>query len=500
MVFHSLTQYINQDEEQYVTAAYLAQHMRLYSDFLYLQLPIYPLILSKLLMLFSAASPFLVARLLSASLAIGSVVVFFRIAVRLSENEWLAATITSLFASAPLMLLAFGWTRNDIMPIFFGLCGVWFALSGFDIESKQSSSYLTFFLAGLCMALAVGAKLTAAFIPLTTILYLLLRTKPGLMPLILGGAVGSLPIVYYIATALDKFIYCNATYHLTAPRQFYTDNGMAESLTLLFRIKKVVLIWAGEPALVVAALFIAYMAYRMLRRGPPFHIIQQLLIADRIFVVLLMLAASPFVLLPSPTGEAYLQPAVPYTLLSCAALYPLARKTEESRQLLLFFLMAVIVLALQVGRFAIEAAQRLNPLRWATAEVHELSALINRHLKKGAVASAYPVLVIDAGGQIYPEFATAIYFLRSGDHLAPARVLELNGISPATLSLVFTANPPAAVLVGNTNVDRSLLNWATDNCYNEVVLTQWKGGPYPEPYWKPRLFMRPGEPKSCRSE
>src|SRR5262249_30869485 len=148
--------------------------------------------------------------------------------------------------------------RNDIMPIFFGLCGVWFALSGFDIESKQSSSYLTFFLAGLFMALAVGAKLTAAFIPLTTILYLLLRAKPGLMSLILGGAVGSLPIVYYIATALDKLIYCNATYHLTAPRQFYTDNGMAETLTLLFRTKKVALIWTGEPTLVVAALFIAY--------------------------------------------------------------------------------------------------------------------------------------------------------------------------------------------------------------------------------------------------
>ena len=52
MVFNSLTQYLNQDEEQYVTAAYLAQHMRLYTDFLYLQPPIYPLVLSKLLMLF----------------------------------------------------------------------------------------------------------------------------------------------------------------------------------------------------------------------------------------------------------------------------------------------------------------------------------------------------------------------------------------------------------------------------------------------------------------
>ena len=87
MVFHSLTQSFNHDEEVYVTAAYLAQHMRLYADFLYLQTPIYPLVLSKLLMLFSSVSPFLIARLLSAALAIGSVVVFFGLAARLSKSE-----------------------------------------------------------------------------------------------------------------------------------------------------------------------------------------------------------------------------------------------------------------------------------------------------------------------------------------------------------------------------------------------------------------------------
>jgi hypothetical protein len=259
-------------------------------------------------------------------------------------------------------------------------------------------------------------------------------------------------------------------------------------------------IWTKEPTLVVATLFIAFMVFTAWRRGSLFHLIQELLIADRIFVVLLTLVAIPFVLLPTPASEAYLQPAVPYVLLSCAALYPLAIKTMDRRQLMLFFLIVVIVLALQVGRFGIEAGQRLNPSRWTTAEVHDLSALINHHVKGGPIATAYPVLVIDAGGQIYPEFATAIFFLRSGDHLAPDRVLELNGISPATLSLVLGARTPVAVLVGNTNVDQSLLNWARDNCYNEVALTQWKGGPYPEVFWKPRLFMHSANPHSCRSE
>jgi hypothetical protein len=108
MAFHSLTQYINQDEEQYVAAAHLMRHMRLYEDFLYNQLPIYPLILSGVLTLLPGESPFLLARLLSAAFATGSIFVFFALARRLSENLLFSFVATCLFASAPLMLLAFG--------------------------------------------------------------------------------------------------------------------------------------------------------------------------------------------------------------------------------------------------------------------------------------------------------------------------------------------------------------------------------------------------------
>jgi hypothetical protein len=342
---------------------------------------------------------------------------------------------------------------------------------------------------------------TAIFIPLSTMLYIFLRARTALLPLVVGGAVGSIPTVFYAATTFDKFLYCNATYHVTAPMQYYTDIGQGERLTLPYRLRDMVLIWASEPALVVAALFIAFVAFTAWRRGQLFRIIRKLLVADRIFIVFLMFAAIPFVLMPTPAAGAYLAPAVPYVLLSCAASYPLARRVMERQQLLLFVLMAVVVLALQVGRFVIQADQHLSRLLWTTAEVLDLSALIARHVKGGAVATVYPVLVFDAGGQIYPEFATGVFFFRSGDHVPPERVLELNGISPRTLPLVFGANAPAAVFIGDfiggTSVDRPLLNWAMRNCYNEIDLTLWKRGPYTEDIWKPRLFMRPREPESC---
>jgi hypothetical protein len=498
MVFHALTQPLNQDEEMFVTAAYLAQHMRLYADFLYVQTPIYPLVLSKLLILFSSASPFLIARFLSAALSIGSVVVFFDLAARLSKSERLAAILASLFASAPLMLLAYGSARNDIMPIFFGLCGVWFVLRGLDAEPKQSGNYLALFLAGFCMALAVGAKVSAAFIPLSAMLYIFFRAKLKLLPLILGGAVGSLPFVYYAATAFDKFIYCIATFSLTVTPVFYTDIGMPEILTWTYRVRTLVLISASEPALVVAALFIAFVAFIAWRRGPLLQIIGKHLPADGIFIILLMFASIPFVFLPNPTGKFYLLPAVPYVLLSCAALFPLAQRIVERRQVLLFVAMAVAVLALQAGRFVVVAAHHMNPLQGPVAGVHDLSVFIARHVKEGAVATLYPLLVLDAGSPIYPQFSTGSFFFRSGNHLAPERVLELNGISPITLPLVLSAKPPAAVFIGNTGTDRPLLSWALRNCYIELDVSRWDG--FYDSWWKPRLFVRPDEPESCRTE
>ena len=231
MVFNCLTQYLNQDEEQFVTAAYLAQHMRLYTDFLYLQPPIYPLVLSKLLMLFSRMSPFLVARLLCAALAIGTVVVFFDLAARLAESVRFAFILASLFASAPLMLLAYGLARNDIMPIFFGLCGVWFVLCGFGCRAQTIRSSFGFLFGWALHGARGRRKGNRSFHSFKRYaLYIFFRAKPQLLPLVSGGAVGSLPIVYYAATAFDKFLYCNATFHLTVTTEFFTDIGRQKSL------------------------------------------------------------------------------------------------------------------------------------------------------------------------------------------------------------------------------------------------------------------------------
>lgn len=497
MIFRSLIQGINQDEEAFIAPAYLAQHMRLYVDFLYMQSPVYPLVLSKLLMPFQDERSFLIARLLSAVLAIGSVTVFSAVTLRLSKSIWFACGLASLFASAPLMLFAYGSARNDIMPIFFGLCGVWFAVAGLDTRRNPTGGFLAFFFAGLFMAIAVGAKVTAAFIPLGAVLYLSLRARRRLLPLILGGAVGSIPIIYYAATGLDKFLFCNVVFHFTIFRDYYIDHGFEKIFALPFRIKVMLKFWITEPTLVLTTLFIAFVLFVAFRRGLRGYVIQKHLHPERTFIFILTFAAIPFVFLPVLEDKQYLQPAVPYLLLSCAALFPLARDILERRQMQFFVALAAAVLALQIGQFARLAVKYSSPALWTVNDVHDLSVLIARYVKKGTVATLYPAIVLDAGTQIYPQFATGVFFFRSGDHLRPQRVIELNGASPETLSLLLKTRPPAAVFTGNTPVDVPLLNWARRHCYVEADLSSWKGSLYPKKYWTPHLFIRPHQRQSC---
>lgn len=497
MIFRSLIQGINQDEEAFIAPAYLAQHMQLYVDFLYMQSPIYPLVLSKLLMPFQGERSFLIARLLSAFLAIGSVTVFFALASRLSKSTWFAYGIASLFASAPLMLWAYGSARNDIMPIFFGLCGVRFALAGLDTKRNPTSSFLAFLFAGFFMGIAVGTKATAAFIPLSATLYLFLRAKRWLLPLIIGGAIGAIPIMYYAAIDLDKFLFCNAGFHFTIFRDYYIDHGFEKIFALPFRIKVMLKFWTAEPTLILATLFIAFVLFVGVRWGLLRQLIQKDLHPDRAFIFILTIAAIPFVFLPVLEDKQYLQPALPYLLLTCAALFPLAQRIFDRVQMQSFVALAAVVLALQIGQFARLAVDYLSPSRWTVNRVHYLSALIARHVKKGTVATLYPAIVLDAGTHIYPQFATGVFFFRSGDHLTPRRVIELNGTSPNTLSLLLKNEPPAAVFTGSTPVDAPLLNWARRHCYVEADLSSWKGGLYPEKYWTPHLFIRPHQPQSC---
>jgi 4-amino-4-deoxy-L-arabinose transferase-like glycosyltransferase len=499
---HAVTQYIDQDEEQYVAAAYIAQEAVLYRDFLYLQPPVYPLVLSELFALSAGTSRFLVARLLSAGLAIGAVGAFFLIARSVSGRIAAAAICTALFASSPVMLRAFGSTRNDVMPVFFGLCGTALLLAG--QRRDRARRWVALLASGICLALAVATKLSAAFLIPAALLYLALRERRShplrsLVPVAIGMAIGGLPILAYAARDWERFRYSILTFHVTAPAQYYSGAEEAEYFTLRTAVWEMADAVLHQPALIGGFLFLLLVLALAPYPGGYGSVAAELRARDGLLALVLAAMAIPFVVMPRPFGLPYAVPLVPYLLLSCAAAYPVASQFLSRNQLGLVAVAAGAIVAIEVGRLATEVPRALDPARWTVTQVNEVATLVTDAVAQrggGPVATLYPLLVLDAGGTIYRQFATGIYFFRSSARMADERVLQLHGASPGTLATIFASVPPAAILVGDTAVEKPLQDWAVRNCYTEAAdaLSSWRGGPYnirAEDTWRPRLLLRP---------
>ena len=504
---HAVTQYIDQDEEYYVAAAYLAQSTTLYRDFIFFQPPIYPIILSELFAVTDGASKFLVARLMSAFLAVGAIAAFYSIARGVSGHVGAAAVCTSLFASSPVMLRPFGSTRNDVMPVFFGLCGVALLLAG--LRSEGARRWVASLTCGICLALAGGTKLSAGFLIPATLLYVAVRERHSpalrrLAPLAIGIAIGALPTFVFAIVDWERFRYSVFTFHVTGAAEYYGPSE-SEYFTLHRATWEMASAVAQEPALIGAVLFLVLVLALAPHPRRYHQIVPELRERDGILPLILAAMAIPFVLLPRPFGLPYLVPLVPYLLLSCACAYPLAAKFLSRTQLRLVAAAAGAVVAAEAGRLASEVPRAVDPSRWTVTQVNELATLVHRAVARrggGPVATLYPLLVLDAGGEIYPEFATGIYFIRSATRMPDDRVLQLHGASPGTLAIIFAAVPPAAVLVGDTAVERPLQDWAARNCYTEdsEALSRWRGGPYdirPEDTWRPRLLVQQPRTQDC---
>ncbi|MDP6183528.1 MAG: hypothetical protein QF609_06905, partial [Gammaproteobacteria bacterium] len=100
----------------------------------------------------------------------------------------------------------------------------------FLAESRERFGRALYLLAGLAASISVGTKLLYAFVPAVLFFFLLLRNdrlfgarfRGMVIPLVGGGVLGSLPIVYFAWIDFDSFLYGVVTFHTTATSYWYT--------------------------------------------------------------------------------------------------------------------------------------------------------------------------------------------------------------------------------------------------------------------------------------
>ena len=304
----AMTHELLYDEDQYIAAGVMARTLLPYRDFVYLQPPLYPLVLAPVLAL--AQDWFvLAARLFSFGLAVASGALLWAILRRLGASRLLAVLLVTACLTSPFLLGPRVTARNDGLPLTLMLAGLAAQLWAED-QTEFRRETAARLLAALLFGLAAETKLTYLFGPAVLLAHALVLPLRRLGPVLLGLSFAALPAAYCYSEAPEAFRFGLFDYHLVAPFAWYTASGLGALLTPWSRLETLAEVGTvgGSLTLLVLALALALLAMARCRNW------------QRPGPLLLGLTVGAFVLalLPSPSWSIYFA-AVPPLLACCIA-------------------------------------------------------------------------------------------------------------------------------------------------------------------------------------
>jgi hypothetical protein len=115
----------------------------------------------------------------------------------------------------------------------------------------------------------------------------------------------------------------------------------------------------------------------------------------------------------------------------------------------------------------------LQSQKWQAEHFHRQAIEIKTCIqnRKGAIATLSPHYVIEAGLDVYREFATGPFIYRVGNLLSAQALKKYRGVSGGTLDTFFANSSPLAILVGHyPDHEARFINWAENHGYKKIYL------------------------------
>jgi len=476
------------DEESYVFGAKLASELVLYADFVYLQPPNHALYLSFILGAIDA-NYYLASRLSTFAIAL---LFFF-------TTTWIASTVSAsrfdgvmaglLAVFSTTMIPAFGSARNDCLAATLALLGVGLVLRNLYVYRPP---WVLSAISGALLALAVGTKITYAFAPFSCLVVLVYLTLVNgkrnwstlhLAGFILGGIVGSAPLLYYAVASPVGFFYGMFGHHFYAAEAWHQQNNAGYLLSDINHFLRASDFIIRDVALVCCCAIVVIFAYRWKRSGLRRTVA---VVTDPVglLLVLLVLSALPLVFAPRPAHLQYFQPLIPCLIFLTVHIL---------RQSGLRAALPSAAFAALVAVACIPGAVRYAEIYSTGSTVSDLRAdavALDQQLRSGsaagAVATLYPIRVLDAGYEVMPEFSAGPFFFRTADALEAERIVELQGTSPTLLATTLSADFPVALYtgvggLGSDKLDAPFLDFAAANGYRRASSYSRRGTLYLAP-------------------
>ncbi|GAA4020250.1 hypothetical protein GCM10022280_20710 [Sphingomonas swuensis] len=387
---------VNHDESQYVAAIALMREGLPYRDWAYLQTPLQPLLLSPLSLL-PAGWLLVGARLANVAFALVASWALLRL-LKGRTPFWAAAVAVGGMATTNAFLFGTEVARNDMLPVAL------LSLALLVFMPRQGLDWRRAALGGLCLGLAISAKISLALPAAAIGLWLLWRSREIGWQVIaaaaLGGIAGLLPCLILYALAPEPFVFGVFTYSLEAPQQFWTLVGMPQVLTPLVKLREL-----GIETVEGATLAALLVWLLTLRQGGP----------ERRLLDAAILGGLLAAYLPDPFFRQYLIPLLP-PLFARAAL-SLPALTHRWRQVAIGAgaITAGVGASGSVGNVVLAAQHPLELM-----ETVQRARIVAAMTKGRMVATLSPEQVAGNDVRLDPRFAAGPFLFRTTGNLGQA--------------------------------------------------------------------------------
>lgn len=474
--FAFAVQWWDHNENMYIAAAsLLLEGKRMYLDFAYFQMPYLPYIYWLVFALTGTTHYLLVARIVNWTFWLGAAGLLFILAREITRDRWLPWAACCLFMTNRYALRIVVESSNYVVPLTFALAALASLLAARRLANQRRPFRSLLLLSGVFSGLSVGTKLyyAATVAPLLAAT-LFIESRAGLrpaflrnaMPMAAGLAIGLLPAALALARDPEAFLFNNLYYHalaadearmgkLSYPVTFPSKLSWLSN-DLLTKPSSLLLIFLFLSAL----LFALHRHDRICRQRGLTRIrrhrskekdgtvltMPSFVLAVTAAVVTTTVAA---VLYMTPLFPQYVALPLPYAILAffCTSEF----STTGGRRHLLTGTWLAVALCLP-GSGLVGALRSASDVHgWPPVCIHEraeeITALMNTYGLRGRVATLEPLLPIEGGATIYPEFATGVFAYRIGYKLSPEQRRHFVVPSADTIGDLFTRDPPAAILL-----------------------------------------------------
>jgi hypothetical protein len=446
---------VSNDEHMYITAGVLTQSHTLYKDFAYLQMPYLPLVYAGIYAVTGTEYYLLYARIFTFLTVFASAVVLFILGYKITGNFAFSLMGVLLYSFSGITIHSLGYASNAAPPVLFSLLAVYFFLR---VRFGGGVRPMHVFLAGLFIAFACGVKLYYIVIMIPLIISTFIfpgsysfwsKLRYSFVPLLAGFIAGILPVVYYYLIDPQLFTFYNIGFHqiknelFTGNTYFSAGNTPAAYSILTYITWEEIL-----PVILITVMAVFSLVLNFRSKSDLYH---KYIVHKRNFIVCGVLTAALLpALQPWTLWQHYLAYPFPFIILFLYAVYTILDGRYKR-----IFVTVVVSASLYVIVYAVPGivlpVQNITITdRWVPVQYHHAARAVTLEIPDDAKIAAFdPLLALEGGRQVYPEFSSGYFVYHLTDTLHAGGTERYGILSPSSFPEWLMREQPAAIIIPN---------------------------------------------------